>query len=65
MKPRRVDPSLPPAEVCCFCPRPHYMTTEDRLRHAAGARVSHGMCKAAAERWMLELEKDDGPSVAA
>jgi hypothetical protein len=45
-----------PARVCCWCPRAHYLTPEDRIRHAAGAKVSHGLCEKASEAMLADLE---------
>ena len=45
-----------PARVCVWCVRPHFLTAEDRVRRAAGALVSHCMCKAASERMLADLE---------
>ncbi len=45
-----------PARVCCFCERPHFITAEDRIRRAAGAPVSHGICDAASEKMLASLE---------
>ena len=45
-----------PAMVCVWCERPHFITAEDRLRRAAGAPVSHGICAAASERIMADVE---------
>ena len=45
-----------PAQVCVWCGRAHFITREDRLRRAAGAPVSHGLCPKAAERMMAEVE---------
>ncbi len=47
-----------PARACCWCDRPHFITVEDRIRRAAGAPVSHGMCDKASEKMLAELEKN-------